>query len=87
MKKLIADNTHYKVFSKKTALKVIQNMYGVSDLSPKTVLELSDALWQGLNDCTDSESRAAFAHDMAEFIVAKPVTGDTVNAKKEDEEL
>ena len=74
MKKTIANNTHFKVYSKKTALKVIKNMYGVSDLSPKTVSELSDAPWQGLNDCTDSESRAAFAHDMAEFITAKLVT-------------
>ncbi len=74
MKKFIANHTHNKVFSKKTALEVIGKMSGISDLSQKTRAELADALWQGFNDCTDAESRRIFAHDMAEFIVAKMIT-------------
>ena len=74
MKKTIANNTHYKVYSKGKALEVIGRMFGTSDLTAKTRAELADALWQGFNDCTDLESRQTFAHDMAEFIVATMVT-------------
>ena len=74
MKKTIANNTHYQVFSKGKALEVIGRMFGTSDLTAKTRAELADALWQGFNDCTDLESRQTFAHDMAEFIVATMVT-------------
>ena len=49
-------------------------MFGTSDLTAKTRAELADALWQGLNDCKDAEERANFAHDMADFIVAKMLT-------------
>ena len=74
MKKTIANNTHYQVFSKGKALEVIGRMSGTSDLSAKTRAKLADALWQGFNDCTDVESRQIFAHDMAEYIVATMVT-------------
>lgn len=74
MKKTIANNTHYQVFSKGKALEVIGRMFGTSDLTAKTRAKLADALWQGFNDCTDLESRQTFAHDMAEFIVATMVT-------------
>jgi hypothetical protein len=74
MKKTIANNTHYQVFSKGKALEVIGRMFGTSDLTAKTRAKLADALWQGFNDCTDVESRQTFAHDMAEFIVATMVT-------------
>ena len=74
MKKTIANNTHYQVFSKGKALEVIGRMFGTSDLTAKTRAELADALWQGFNDCTDLKSRQTFAHDMAEFIVATMVT-------------
>ena len=74
MKKTIANNTHYQVFSKGEALEVIGRMSGTSDLSAKTRAKLADALWQGFNDCTDVESRQIFAHDMAEYIVATMVT-------------
>ena len=74
MKKTIANNTHYQVFSKGKALEVIGRMSGTSDLSAKTRAKLADALWQGFNDCTDVESRQTFAHDMAEYIVATMVT-------------
>ncbi|MBQ8372037.1 MAG: hypothetical protein IJX38_03765 [Clostridia bacterium] len=74
MKKTIANNTHYQVFSKGKALEVIGKMFGASDLTAKTRAKLADALWQGFNDCTDVESRQTFAHDMAEFIVATMVT-------------
>ncbi len=74
LKKVIANNTHLRVYSKKTALGIIGKMYRANELSNKTRLELADALWQGLNDCTDIESRRTFAHDMAEFIVAKLIT-------------
>ncbi len=74
MKKTIANNTHYRVFSKSTALDVIGKMFGTSDLTAKTRGKLADALWQGFNDCTDVESRQTFARDMAEYIVATMVT-------------
>lgn len=74
MKKTIANNTHYQVFSKGKALEVIGRMFGTSDLTAKTRAELADALWQGFNDCTDVESRQTFARDMAEYIVATMVT-------------
>lgn len=74
MKKTIANNTHYQVFSKGKALEVIGRMFGTSDLTAKMRAELADALWQGFNDCTDVESRQTFARDMAEFIVATMVT-------------
>lgn len=74
LKKVIANNTRDKVYSKKTALDIVSRFYGVADLSPKTRGEIADALWQGLNDCKDAEERANFAHDMAEFIVAKMMT-------------
>ena len=74
LKKVIANNTRDKVYSKKNALEIVSRFYGVSDLTAKTRGEIADALWQGLNDCTDAEERATFAHDMAEFIVAKMLT-------------
>ena len=74
MKKTIANNTHYRVFSKGKALDVIGKMFGTSDLTAKTRGKLADALWQGFNDCTDVESRQTFARDMAEYIVATMVT-------------
>lgn len=74
MKKTIANNTHYKVFSKKNTLDIIGNMSGTSALKKGTRDEIADALWQGFNDCTDLESRQIFAHDMAEYITAKLIT-------------
>ena len=74
MKKTIANNTHYKVFSKKNTLDIIGNMSGTSALKKGTRAEIADALWQGFNDCTDLESRQIFAHDMAEYITAKLIT-------------
>lgn len=74
MKKTVANNTHYQVFSKGKALEVIGKMSGTSELTAKTRAKLADALWQGFNDCTDVESRQTFAHDMAEYIVATMAT-------------
>ncbi len=80
LKKTIANHTHYKVYSKKTALQIIDKLSGTGELTNKTKLELADALWQGLNDCTDAQSRQIFAQDMAQYVVARVVSESEVTA-------
>lgn len=74
IKKDIANKTHYKVYSKKTALDVIGKIHGISSLTQKSMNEIADAVWQGFNECTDYQSRKDFASDISKYIVAKLIT-------------
>ncbi len=56
---------------------------GKGQITEKTIGELADSVWQGLNSCTNAEERRTFVEDMSRFIVAKvtrvkksPETGD-----------
>ena len=80
LRKIIANNTKQKVYSKQDALSVVGRFAGISDLTQKTRTEIADAVWQILNESPDVEYRRDVAHDMAEFIVAKII----VDAKTEN---
>lgn len=80
LRKIIANNTKQKVYSKQDALSVVGRFAGISDLTQKTRTEIADAVWQILNESPDIEYRRDVAHDMAEFIVAKII----VDAKTEN---
>ena len=80
LRKIIANNTKQKVYSKQDALFVVGRFAGISDLTQKTRTEIADAVWQILNESPDVEYRRDVAHDMAEFIVAKII----VDAKTEN---
>lgn len=73
LRKMVANNTKQKVYSKKDALSVVGRFAGISDLTQKARTEIADAVWQILNESPDIEYRRDVAHDMAEFIVAKIV--------------
>lgn len=83
LRKIIANNTKQKVYSKKDALSVVGRFTGISDLTQKTRTEIADAVWQILNESPDVEYRRDAAHDMAEFIVAKII----VDAKTENPDV
>ena len=80
LRKIIANNTKQKVYSKQDALSVVGRFAGISDLTQKTRTEIAEAVWQILNESPDIEYRRDVAHDMAEFIVAKII----VDAKTEN---
>lgn len=82
LRKVVANNTKQKVYSKTDALSVVNKFTGISDLTQKTRAEIADAVWQILNEAPDVEYRRDVAHDMAEFIVAKIL----VDAKTENAE-
>ena len=70
----IADNTREKVYTRKSALAVIGKLAGTENLTADTRDRLASALWQGLNKASDGARRRQFAHDMAEYTVAKLVS-------------
>lgn len=82
LRKIVANNTKQKVYSKTDALSVVNKFAGISDLTQKTRTEIADSIWQILNEAPDIEYRRDVAHDIAEFIVAKIL----VDAKTENAE-
>lgn len=73
LKKIIANNTAYKVYSRSDAMRVVGRFMGVSDLTQKAQTEITDGVWQLLNDSSSYEVRAENARAMSEFIVAKMI--------------
>ena len=73
LKKIIANNTADKVYSRSDAMRVVGRFMGVSDLTQKAQAEITDGVWQLLNDSSSYEVRAENARAMSEFIVAKMI--------------
>ena len=71
IKKLVANSTREKVYSKADALKVVNRMSGTWGLTQRARDEIADTIWQFLNEAPDVEYRQDMAHDIAEYIVAK----------------
>ena len=71
LRKIVANNTKQKVYSKSDAISVVNRFSGISGLDTKTRNDIADAVWQILNEAPDIEHRQDIAHDMAEFVVAK----------------
>ena len=71
IKKLVANSTREKVYSKADALKVVNRMSGTWGLTQRARDEIADTIWQFLNESPDVEYRQDMAHDIAEYIVAK----------------
>ena len=71
IRKVIANTTHEKVYSKADALKAVNKLSGTWGLTVKARDEIADTIWQFLNDAPDIEYRQDMAHDIAEYIVAK----------------
>ncbi len=67
-KKMIANYTHDKVFSRSDASKTVADMPGAWYLSGKDKREFIDELWQGLNEYTTRPEREAFAGEMSRKI-------------------
>lgn len=80
IKKLFANNTHYKVYSKADAEKIINNVlsnymafgdkYG--EISGKTKKEVIDMLWQGLNSAKPGY-QTSVALNVADYIIQNSV--------------
>lgn len=71
MLRRVANNTHYKVFSKGKLLKVVKNFAGMEFLTAKDAEEFADAIRQNFNAPGDGDSVQEFAHDMARYIFAR----------------
>lgn len=71
LRKVIANTTHEKVYSKSDALKAVNKLSGTWGLTVKARDEIADTVWQFLNEAPDVEYRQDMAHDIAEYIVAK----------------
>lgn len=71
LRKVIANTTHEKVYSKSDALKAVNKLSGTWGLTVKARDEIADTVWQFLNEAPDIEYRQDMAHDIAEYIVAK----------------
>ena len=71
LRKVIANTTHEKVYSKSDALKAVNKLSGTWGLTVKARDEIADTVWQFLNEAPDVEYRRDMAHDIAEYIVAK----------------
>ena len=71
IRKVIANTTHEKVYSKSDALKAVNKLSGTWGLTVKARDEIADTVWQFLNEAPDIEYRQDMAHDIAEYIVAK----------------
>lgn len=80
IKKLLANSTHYKVYSKADAEKIINNVlaqylsfgerYG--DISGKTKAEVIDLLWKGLNSAEPGKQMGIALH-IADYIIQNSV--------------
>ena len=71
LRKVIANSTKEKVYSKADALKVVNRLSGTWGLTQRARDEIADTIWQFLNDAPDIEHRQDMAHDIAQYIVAK----------------
>lgn len=71
IRKVIANTTHEKVYSKGEAMKVVKKLSGTWGLTQRARDEIADTVWQFLNEAPDVEYRRDMAHDIAEYIVAK----------------
>ena len=71
IRKVIANSTKEKVYSKSDALKVVNKLSGTWGLTQRARDEIADTIWQFLNEAPDIEYRRDMAHDIAEYIVAK----------------
>lgn len=80
IKKLIANNTHYKVYSKVDAERIINNVlsqymafgekYG--EISGKSKAEVIDLLWKGLNSAEPGKQMGVALH-IADYIIQNSV--------------
>ena len=59
LRKVIANNTKQKVYSKKETLELVKKFSGVNELSAKARSEIVEAVWQILNECPDVQYRRA----------------------------
>ena len=83
VRKIIANHTHDRVYSKKETLALMRKFMdrnGKGQITEKTIGELADSVWQGLNSCTNAEERRTFVEDMSRFIVAT-ITSTVKTAK------
>ena len=71
LRKIIANSTKEKVYSKADALQAVNKLSGTWGLTVKARDEIADTIWQFLNEAPNIEQRQDMAHDMAEYIVAK----------------
>ena len=86
IRKIIANHTRDRVYSKKETLALIHKImerHGRDQITAKTIDNITDSVWQGLNSCRDAEERRVFVEDMARFIVANI----TFKVRTEDPEL
>ncbi len=94
IKKLLANNTRTRVYSKKDVEKVVNTIlasymsfgdrYGA--LSNKDKTQVVDSLWQALNTAKDGE-RGAIAIDAAEFIINSAVVEEMYEDYSKDEDI
>ena len=94
IKKLLANNTRVRVYSKKDVEKVVNTIlasymsfgdrYGA--LSNKDKTQVVDSLWQALNTAKDGE-RGAIAIDAAEFIINSAVVEEMYEDYSKDEDI
>lgn len=85
MRKRIANGSQYKVYSKKNMLALVKNFAGSNLLSDKTNAEFADTIWQALNSAKSHAEVESFAHDMAEYILARTMKEGRV--KKSGEQM
>lgn len=74
LSKVIANNTKKKVYSKKEALRLINNLSASDLVTAKTRNELATEVWALLNQAPDPDYREQSIRQVAEFIAAKFMT-------------
>lgn len=85
LKELVANATKFRVMTRSGAMDAINKISYTLNLSKNAKRQIADNLWQGFNDCKSVKQQKAFAHDLAEYVVAGIVTGkfkeNQVNSK------
>lgn len=74
IKKIIANNTKMRVYSKKEVLEMVNKFTNANLVKAKTINEVANNIWQLLNDAPDPDYRDMRIRQTAEFIAAKFMT-------------
>lgn len=64
------------IFSTKGSYEMLRSVYGLKDLSPKSIHEMCNQIWRGMSSCVSADEKAVLAENTADYILAKLMTED-----------
>jgi Zn-dependent peptidase ImmA (M78 family)/ElaB/YqjD/DUF883 family membrane-anchored ribosome-binding protein len=78
LKKFISEFSKNKRYSKEVAKEITKAFEGVTMLKPEDIRNITELIWEGLNDFSDSGYKKIFAKDMAKFYVSKLIEEQSI---------